>query len=85
MTNIKVVKITTISRVIFLQVSCVNVETNEVVEVTSIARGVCKDISCIPDKKGVYRMELEFEYDPSSLRSVNTFKISGTEPTDVCY
>lgn len=37
-----------------------------------ISRGVCQDISVVPEKKGHYKLSLEFEYDPASLGNLTT-------------
>ena len=43
-----------------------------------MSRGICQDISVIPEKKGKYKIELEFEYDPAVLSNISNIKISGT-------
>lgn len=58
--------------------TCVSLDTNEEVEVTNVSRGICQDISVIPEKKGKYKIELEFEYDPAVLSNISNIKISGT-------
>jgi len=58
--------------------SCVSMDTSEEVEVTQVSRGICQDISVIPEKKGKYKIELEFDYDPSVLSNISNIKISGT-------
>ena len=45
---------------------------------TQVSRGICQDISVIPDKKGKYKIELEFDYDPGVLSNISNIKISGT-------
>jgi hypothetical protein len=54
------------------------------VEVTQVARGICQDISVIPEKKGKYKIELEFEYDPGVLSNISNIKISGTSNKVSC-
>jgi len=58
--------------------SCISLDTNEEVEVTQVSRGICQDISVIPEKKGKYKIELEFDYDPGVLSNISNIKISGT-------
>ncbi|XP_063685908.1 uncharacterized protein LOC134819735 [Bolinopsis microptera] len=58
--------------------SCISLDTNEEVEVTQVSRGICQDISVIPEKKGKYKIELEFDYDPGVLSNISNIKISGS-------
>lgn len=61
-------------------VSCKNLETGESVEVVKEARGICQEISTVPEKKGKYRLELDFEFDPSVLSNISNLKISNDTP-----
>jgi len=61
---------------------CINLEDESEVEVTQVSRGVCQDISVVPEKKGKYKIELEFDYDPDVLSNISNIKISGTQPAD---
>lgn len=58
--------------------SCISLDTNEEVDVTQVSRGICQDISVIPEKKGKYKIELEFDYDPGVLSNISNIKISGS-------
>ena len=44
------------------------------------ARGLCQEISTVPTKKGKYRLELDFEFDPSILANISDLKISNDTP-----
>lgn len=59
--------------------SCVSLDDGEEVEVNQVSRGICQDISVIPGKKGKYKLELEFEYDPEVLSNISNISISGTQ------
>lgn len=61
------------------KVSCTALESGEDVPVNQLSRGICQDISVIPEKKGKYKLELEFEYDPSVLSNISNISISGTQ------
>ena len=67
------------------QASCISLDTNEEVDVTQVSRGICQDISVIPEKKGKYKIELEFDYDPGVLSNISNIKISGSNKVKLFY
>ena len=59
--------------------SCLNIETGEALDVTTVPFGLSKELSCVPEKKGSYRMVLDFEFDPSVVKTLNSITISGSQ------